>query len=478
MSDPTPCRWLVTSTPQDNRAQRVDLHARAFPPRPVFSAPPDGWPRPTPAFAAPAAASALQALSALDPASHRASTPAIPNIPGASPYPRVRPPAWDLVLVIDTGASMTAWHVSINAFVERAYKLRSFGEVHIVKLHSQGFDPTRELFDTAEVGHAGIGGDRRKKLILVITDAVGPAWNRQPLKDQLSAWAAKHPLAILHVQPYSHWTRSALATRILTLRSAELGGSNASFETQTPDDPSLDALAPADPIAEGSLVIPVMELSKRWIEQWCRLLSSTKRVRQQAIVLGSPARPHDEVPTAASAEDLVVDFLKKALPDTARLVVLLAAAPLNRHIMQLIADVLMPHTGPEHLAEILSSGLLRVVGTQDPGNAPFHQVVFDFLPGVRRELLSRQRDGRKDCVSVAQVVDDYLSDTIPGVEGLAQRIRHLSPPDTVEVNEQNLLYLEVERIIFEARLPGSEKAKIEKMSDSIRQFKHQNHGVR
>ncbi|MFE5189862.1 SAV_2336 N-terminal domain-related protein [Streptomyces sp. NPDC056628] len=493
MTTPTTGDWLITSTPQDNRAQPFPLHARPFPPPHPFSEPPDGWPRPTPVLAVPAAATALRALETLDP-TEQVNAPTLPNIPGASPHPHVRPPAWDLVLIIDTGASMAAWYDSINTFVENTYKLGHFSAVPVVRLHSQGFDPARSVFDTAELGRAGIEDPHTKKVILVVTDAVGPAWKEAPLREQLANWSQMHPLAVVHVQPHPHWNRSALTTRALNLRSTKLGGPNTTFEVQVPEDPSLETLVPVEPLPKNMVIIPVMELSKRWIEQWCRLLNSSKWVRQQAIVLStdtageSPStttdtdsevhvpsptyvpHPRQESPQP-TAEERVVEFLEKALPDTSRLTVLLAAAPLNRHIMQLIADHLMPQTGPEHLAEILSSGLLQVIGTDDPGSAPFDQIVFDFLPGVRKHLLARQRDGSKDCFEVAQVIDKYLGSTVPAVEGLAERIRQLSPPDFVNINEQNLPFLEVERDIFQARIPRARADAVRRMSDNIDHFK-------
>ncbi|MEU3290081.1 MULTISPECIES: SAV_2336 N-terminal domain-related protein [Streptomyces] len=444
----------------------------------------------------PAAASALRALEALDP-TPRINSPTAANVPGAKPHPPVKPPAWDLVLIVDTGASMAAWYESINAFVESAYKLGHFADVPVVSLHSQGFDPNRSVFDSVEVGRAGLGDPERKKIVLVITDAVGPAWQGQTLKRHLAGWSRTHPLAILHVQPHPHWGRSALKTRPLNLRSAELGGPNTTFETQVPD---FEFLVPAEPLPDSFVVVPVMEMSKRWIEQWCRLLNSSKWVSQQAVVF--PATPSPDEPdtlsTASSteltattpripqarresdplgAEDLVVEFLKKSVSDTANLTVLLSAAPLNRHIMQLVATHLMPHTGPEHLAEILSSGLIQVIGTKDPGSAPYDQIVFDFLPGVRKQLLARQRDGQKDCFEVAQIIDKHLAAVVPAVEGLAERIRQLSPPDIVNITEENLPYLEVERDIFQARIPRARADAVHRMSENIERFKKLTHSV-
>ncbi|MEU1466213.1 hypothetical protein ABZ467_37505 [Streptomyces sp. NPDC005727] len=64
-----------------------------------------------------------------------------------------------------------------------------------------------------------------------------------------------------------------------------------------------------------------------------------------------------------------------------------------------------------------------------------------------------------------------MSPAIPDLAGLAERIRQLSPPDTVDVTEQNVRYLEVERDIFQARIPRARADAVHRMSENIDRFK-------
>ena len=59
-----------------------------------------------------------------------------------------------------------------------------------------------------------------------------------------------------------------------------------------------------------------------------------------------------------------------------------AAAPLTVEIMRLVQQVMLPHSGQTHLAEVFVSGLLKrhVMAPEDP-------LYYDFYEGVRERLL-------------------------------------------------------------------------------------------
>ncbi|MEV1026811.1 SAV_2336 N-terminal domain-related protein [Streptomyces sp. NPDC050264] len=473
MSDIADTDWLITSTPQGNRHASSEFPLRALPPQSIFTLPPKEWPKPRVEHAG-LAARALHTLDILDEEQPSARPAPVPNAPGAAPRAHHRRSHWDLVLIIDTGASMAAWYPTVNAFVISTHRIPLFADIHVVKLHSQGYDPQRPLFDQGALANAGLGTSERRKIVLLISDTVGPAWDAEPLHGHLHDWARHHPVAILHVQPHEDWKRSALRTTSpVVLRSSILGGHNGTFDVRPTDASPLDALDSAPEPADDDTIIPVMELNKRWIEPWCRLLYSSEWIHQQALLVPATHRPKRDTAPPQDLHQRLVDFLGTTLPETARLTTLLAAAPLNRHIMQLIAGLLAPGTGPRHLADILNSGLIQVINTHDPGNAPFDQVVFDFRPDVRAQLFSRQGKGHSDCVDVARIVEDHLARTIPAVQGLTQRIEDLSPPDRTQVTAENLAYLEVERAIFEAQPPGDHNAALKRMSANIDEFKKQ-----
>ena len=502
--------WLVTTSPEDDRAHSGGpLRLRAHPPKPVFAPPPPEWPAPRPQPGAAAAARALGVLDALrrDPGDD--GTLSIPNAPGPVPDAPHHPSVWDLVLVVDTGASMPAWYPTVDCFVACAHDLPLFADVHIVKLHSQRPDDADDLFDAASVSSAGLTLSPRKKIVLVLTDGVGAAWSGRQVWRRFRQWSARYPLAVLHLQPHADWPRSALHTRPLKLRSSVPGGGNGTIATREPEESAATDLVPAAPVAKGDLIVPVMELRKPWVEQWCRLVLSDQWVQQQVLVVpekpegpalpaqragetgaesgpaasaatgpatepavGEAARDVPRPPAAADGPDdaarRVVAFLAGASPRTAQLARLLAAAPLNRHVMQLVADQLVPFSHPADLAEVLSSGLIRAVDMDFPDDAPADRVTYDFDPGVRAELLSRESWERSR--RVAELVERYLAPSVKAVEGLAQRVEYVSPPDALVVDTANLPFVQVELAVLMAMPTGPHKRVVRQMKDKIDAF--------
>jgi hypothetical protein len=492
--------WIVTTAPEDDRAHSGGpLRLRAHPPKPVFAPPPPEWPVPRPQPGAAAAARALGVLDALrrDPGDD--GTLSIPNAPGPVPDAPHHPSVWDLVIVIDTGASMPAWYPTVDCFVACAHDLPLFADVHIVKLHSQRPDDADDLFDAASVSSAGLTLSPRKKVVLVLTDGVGAAWSGRQIWRRFRQWSARYPLAILHLQPHADWPRSALHTRPLKLRSSVPGGGNGTIATREPEEGAETGLVPAEPVAKGDLIVPVMELRKPWVEQWCRLVLSDQWVQQQVLVVpenprepalpaqragetgpavngpwaGGPAGPGgpgegQDGGGPADAAGRVVAVLAGASPRAAQLARLLAAAPLNRHIMQLVADRLVPFSHPADLAEVLSSGLIRAVDMDFPDDAPAHRVTYDFDPGVRAELLSR--DSWERSRRVAELVEEFLSPTVRAVEGLAQRVEYVSPPDALVVDAANLPFVQVELAVLMAMPTGPHKRVVRQMKDKIDAF--------
>ncbi|MEU2389491.1 SAV_2336 N-terminal domain-related protein [Streptomyces sp. NPDC007369] len=461
MTSPGDTPWIVTTMPQEGRPVGGSRpYVPVYPPKPVFSPPPASWPKVIPVPGTRSAALALHALGVLDGDRSQPGTLHVPNAPGTPRASASRSSPWDLVLVVDTGASMTAWFPTIDSFVACTREVPLFAAVQVVKLHSQGFDPDRSVFDKAALENAGLNTGR-KKVVFLITDGVGPTWKRPEVWEQIKEWARSHPVAILHVQPHENWPRSALRTHTLTLRSSEVGGANSTLELKPAGQEPPAALFAPVPVDPGDVIVPVLELRKRWLDQWCRLLVSHQWVRQQALVVGRELVPEipataipDQRAPGADAETRVIEFLASASKETAQLAGYLAAAPLNRHIMQLVGGQLLPAAGPGDLSEILSSGLVRV--TDDPDDAPYDQITFDFEPGVRNALLARE--GWEKSQAVATLIEDYLSPAVQAVKGLAQRIEFRTPPDALVVTYENLPFVMVERTVLQAMplVAGSE----------------------
>lgn len=461
--------WLVTTSPHDHRSLNGSRpRLRLYPPRPIFAQAPVNWPRIPVAAGVQSAARSLHALSMLSQDLPYGTYFHLPNAPSGTPrIPRTAVSQWDLILIVDTGASMTPWYPTIDSFFSCAHEVPLFTSVKVVKLHSQGFDPGRTIFDKAALENAGLDTPGHK-VIFIVTDAVGPVWRSEEVWQRIREWAQSHTLAFLNVQPQQNWTRSALHTRTLTLRSTEMCGPNPSLEQKPTDPQGTNGLLSPTAIGPRDIVVPVLELHKRWLDQWCRLQLSQQWVRHQALVL--TGEPYEDPATGhlQNTQARVTNFLASASRETAELVGHLAAAPLNRHIMQLIGGRLIPAAGPGDLAEILSSGLIRVTDTKDPDDAPHDQVTLDFEPGVREALLARH--GWEQCQNVAEVIEEFLSDSVQELIGLARRIEFLTPPDALVVSARNLPFVSVERVVLQAlpTMTGSEA--LRRMGEKIDSF--------
>ncbi|ARF54056.1 SAV_2336 N-terminal domain-related protein [Streptomyces gilvosporeus] len=464
MSTPEAATWLITAapaTPVVPAQLRGSGHLVAA--RPVFAPAPEGWPSALPLPAAEASVSALHALSQLQPelASFRKTAPdafAIPSAPGPVCPPATNPAMRELVLVVDTGLSMSAWYPTVNAFAACACELPIFNDVHIVKLRSQPSSTHSDLLERSTVINLGLGNPtppHRQKTVFVITDAVGTAWKRGLIWDDLRAWAQHHTVAILHVLPHHDWYLSGIHARPHQLRAPVPGCPNSALEVSPPE------MVPSDVPNAGAeregrkLLIPVLEIRKRWLDQWVRLMTSRLLVHQQALEIPSVSAAAASVPSPSAAPDAVAvpeqsiaEFRTAASENAFSLAVLLAAAPLNRHIMQLLAAELLPAASPGDLAAVLTSGLLITVDNSAEHSDPHDQVVFDFAPGVRQKLLSLGESTRTR--RVAALLDQYLGRDVPAIHGITQRVKSPATASPPEITAETLPYLRVECAVLTA----------------------------
>ncbi|MEV6485956.1 SAV_2336 N-terminal domain-related protein [Streptomyces sp. NPDC051576] len=455
--------WLITAAPAPTMPptwrpghRSLSLH------EPVFVEVPEGWPAPLPTPAAETSAAALHTLIRLQPEAaglteQTADAYTVPDSPPSPQSPAATIAAqWELVLVVDTGVSMAAWYPTVNAFAATVRDLPLFSDTHVVKLRTHRPTTPQDLFDRDLLDAIGLGRSApgTRKMVLILTDGVGAAWKRRLLWPDLRTWASSHTVAILNVLPHYNWHLSGIRTRPLQLRTDHPGCANQALLAEPSHTPSLsDELRPEQ---NASLYIPVLEIRKRWLDQWARLLMSQRLpVHQQ--VLEIPADDADEAyaPASSSAGDLdtdpdrrIADFQTAASENSFALAVLLAAAPLNRHVMQLIAVELLPEADSGDLAAILTSGLVTTIDGIQEHDDPFDAVTFDFLPGVRQRLLSlgETRKTRK----VAALLDSYLGPHVPAVRGIAKRMRTPDPASTPHPTPGNHRYSRVELALLTA----------------------------
>ncbi|MCQ9135250.1 SAV_2336 N-terminal domain-related protein, partial [Streptomyces hilarionis] len=276
-----------------------------------------------------------------------------------------------LALVHDTGPTMPVWRPLVR---ELHTVLAQSGLFRTVTVHPATPDGrARHVPDTAD----------GRTVTLVVSDCMGPQWRPGPAGERWHAtlrhWAARTPLAVVQPLPERLWPTTALPARPGLLASAGAAAPSTALRF-TPYD------AEAGPPPATALPLPVLEPGAPWLANWATLVASPGGARTPgaaAWLTAAPvpsAEPEAPDPAALPAEDLVLRFRATASPQAFRLAGHLALAVPSVPVMRLVQRAVDRDPRPQHLAEVILSGMLTAV-PGPPGS-------YDFRPGVR-ELLVR-----------------------------------------------------------------------------------------
>ncbi|MER5755012.1 FxSxx-COOH system tetratricopeptide repeat protein [Streptomyces sp. NPDC002088] len=378
--------------------------------------------------------------------------------PGLPPVMRAGPgPRWNAVLFLDVSPRMAVWRETTDHVTRLFRQYGGFGDYRLLHL-----DATRP--DTASIHLPGRDrglSPRRlvdpggRTLVFVITDGLGPAWQSGAVQRHLASWGRHQPTVVLDVLPQHLWYRSALH-RVDRVRLHSSG--------PWPARPSWEYVDPSGRTeARGQhTVVPVLELSERWLAPWTEFLTGVgpRWTEVAALVLprtarGAPVPPRE--PRAKSAVERVALFRVWASPDSFQLATRLATAPLDLRVMTELQRRTMPRTGPEHLAEFLMSDLVAA----DPESA---EGLFSFHPGVREEVLaasSRQ---------ATEVATKAAAELLAPHSGAAREMLAYLEGATAsrpQVTEENRHLREIERAVLRS-LSGAHARRAQLIGQLIR----------
>jgi len=322
----------------------------------------------------------------------------------------------DLVLVVDTSASMALWDAMITELRLLCERLGVFRDVRVRYLAADGA-PRPSLRGESPVLAEHEPGellDRSgRRLVLVVTDGVHPRWHSGLFQQALARWASAGAIAIIQPLPQRLWDRTGLRPVVAEFHSAATADRSRMVHPryQPARDEELDP-----PVAAA---IPLLEVTPASFGRWAKLTVGVGPAEvPAAAVLVHPdaaggtgrhpdlvASGYDRVPADASGR--VRDFRASASPAAYRLAGLLSAvAPLSLPVMRLVQQVMGTGTGPAELAEVLLSGLLRqVTPPEDPaGNA---EARYDFADGTREVLMATIT--RAQAVDLLRMTSAYLT---------------------------------------------------------------------
>ncbi|MGW0471091.1 SAV_2336 N-terminal domain-related protein [Streptomyces coeruleorubidus] len=284
------------------------------------------------------------------------------------PVLRPAPDRWlRLNLVHDTGPTMPVWRPLVS---ELHTALAQSGIFRAVTLHPATPD--------GRARHVPVLDDGRT-VTLVISDCMGPQWRPGEAGDRwyrtLRHWAHRMPLAVVQPLPEHLWSSTALPAEPGLLTSPATAAPSAALSF-TPYE--------AAPPPDRALPVPVLEPGAPWLAHWAALVAGPGGARTQGAAAwlppapAPPAEPAQDI-VGSSPEDLVLRFRATASPEAFRLAGHLALAVPSVPVMRLVQRAVDRDPRPQHLAEVILSGMLTAV-PGPPGS-------YAFRPGVRELLL-------------------------------------------------------------------------------------------
>jgi tetratricopeptide (TPR) repeat protein len=265
------------------------------------------------------------------------------------------------------------------------------------------------------------------------------------------------PVAVVHLLPQRLWGRGGLALHRARLTVPCPLGPNRRWGLELSD--AWLAPDPASALPAGVVPVPVLELGARWLGWWAHLVTRAHWEPVEATVLlasdhaPEPASRQDSehgfngsVGRQPSADEQVQNFLSVASPPAFRLATLLAAVPVSLPAARLVQSELVPESGPDHLAEVFISGLLRPPA--GAGRRAWETGTFDFDGAVRGVLLSGAR--RSETAHVVRLVTERLDDR----HGVLRHFRAaLDAPDSTpdpELTTGTAHHVAIERMVMRA----------------------------
>ncbi|MGW6267802.1 SAV_2336 N-terminal domain-related protein [Streptomyces sp. NPDC055060] len=292
-----------------------------------------------------------------------------------------------LCLVYDAGPTMPIWRPLVH---ELHTALAQSGIFRTVELHRAEPDGTVPP-QAAQAPAAG------RTVTLVISDCMGPQWRKGATGTRwyrtLRRWAAQMPVAVIQPLPERLWRTTALPTTPGSLAAPHPAAPSASL-----------AFTPyaAEAPPAGAVPVPVLEPAGSWLAHWAALVADAGGAQVPGAVgwLGAaPALPDPDAAaedvTRLSPEDLVLRFRSTASPEAFRLAGHLAVGEPQLPVMRLVQAAVEEHPRPQHLAEVIVSGMLASGG--GAGAYAFRDGVRELLlrtlprtaRGRTRELLAR-----------------------------------------------------------------------------------------
>jgi hypothetical protein len=279
---------------------------------------------------------------------------------------------FEVSVVADASPTMSIWRDTVAALADLLERHGAFRAVTRWTLDERPHGAVLTSPSGVEHGPRTLADESGRRLVLVVTDAVGDLWRRDTAWSAVRLWGLTGPVALVHLLPDRMWGQTATGEADVAVRSRRAGEANARLNVRPPwwwneDQPPWGA-------------VPVLALDEASIAPWARLVSGVHGVAVRAVI----GAVLEDFPTGVAPEDtlpeLLGDAIRSSISSTAyRLATLLSAVDVSLPIAHLVMTQLLPEARQVHLAELLASGALRA---PDDGE----DTALEFAPSVRALL--------------------------------------------------------------------------------------------
>ena len=389
------------------------------------------------------------------------------------PVTKPEPERWlDLELVVEESSSAFIWRETVNEMQEvletqgafrnvRVWSLLSSNtkKLKLVRRHNSG-KPRQRQHSRRELIHSNQRG-----VVIFVSDCTSKIWQNGTIHHWLKVWSEKNPTTVLQLFPEYLWD------------STQLGAGSKFFGTAiAPGVPNprlvLENLPPWIPIDwKNALVLPVILPEPELLKSWCRMVSGAGNTRVPIFLFDlsvkeqfSQKQEHSppELPTPKkeiSPTTRVRKFLATTSITAQRLAGMMAAAPVNLSVVNLIRKTLLKEATTVHVAEVYMGGLLAPTDSKDD------EPTYEFIPGVRREL--NQAMGRNETTAVLDAISEYIAEKIDRPIRSFRALLTLLPQYEEEDREQVLPFAQVAVDVLE-NLGGEYAEFAKKVAQNIR----------
>ncbi|ACC85234.1 SAV_2336 N-terminal domain-related protein [Nostoc punctiforme] len=300
----------------------------------------------------------------------------------------------EVALVIDEGTSMFLWQQTIKEFKQLLERHGAFRDVRTWGLFT---DKDSKVWLRPRTGNLSrqkrlhnpreLIDPNGRRLFIIISDCVSPAWYNGAVTKTLAAWANTSPTTIIQVLPEWLWERSTLGlAESILLRSLAPGVPNQQLIMT-----ALDLLNESDVV--NKLKIPVVTLEPESLKNWTRMVAGAGEVQTKGFLLALDGEILDV--SSESTENSNIELTAKqrlqrfrltASPMARKLAGLLAAVPISLPIVRLIQQTMLQKSSQVHVAEVLLAGILKPLSLVND-NVDTDKIQFDFIEGIRDLLL-------------------------------------------------------------------------------------------